>query len=308
MASFGKPPGWKWRPRLVGTNGAFGGSGAAAWESVREQWESLDLPDNIAPGDDNVDPGDDDSNNEATDSPYDPIVQAIAQALIGEDPDARQPTVSSIPLSSVLPRRSRGGGGGGAGGGGAAGVGGSGGTRSMSGTRRVTTQAARGASAIGAATAYRDRDSRALAEFGLSLEELDALSPRMRCARILDMAIGEAGHPDEQAMRQASLEQIKALTTNNSEEPAVSGVESIRAFIGELTVRLGLVELRDQYLAKDLTAKQTLQREKGLRQWVKAKMSRLDIGKYGRVSPTEFHQVAKQMTADALRLLRAGAS
>lgn len=292
----------------MGTNGAFGGSGAAAWESVREQWESLDLPHNVAPGDDNADPSDDDSNDGATDSPYDPIVQAIAQALIGEDPDARQPTVQAIPLSSVLPRRSHGGGGGGAGGEGAAEVGGSGGTRSMSGTRRVTTQAARGGSAIGAATAYRDRDSRALAEFGLSLEELDALSPRMRCARILDMAIGEAGHPDEQAMRQASLEHIKALTANNSEEPAVSGLESLRAFIGELTVRLGLVELRDQYLAKDLTAKQTLQREKGLRQWVKAKMSRLDIGKYGRVSPTEFHQVAKQMSADALRLLRGAAS
>lgn len=178
----------------------------------------------------------------------------------------------------------------------------------MTGTRRVTSQAARGGSAIGAATAYRNRDGSALAEFGLSLEELDALSPRLRCARILDMAIGQAGHPDEQALRHASLEQIKALTAEGPDGNTVSGIESLRSFIGELTVRLGLVELRDKYLAKDLTAKQTLQREKGLRQWVKAKIDRLDIGKYGRVSPTEFHQVAKQMSADALRLLGSRAS
>jgi hypothetical protein len=174
----------------------------------------------------------------------------------------------------------------------------------MTGSRRVTSQAARGGSAIGAAAAYRDRDAAALSEFGLSLEELDALSPRMRCARILDMAIGQDGHPDERAIRQASLEQVKALTADPTGDSAPTGLESLRAFIGELTVRLGLIELRDQYLAKDLTAKQTLQKEKGLRQWVKAKIGRLDLGKYGRVSTTEFHQVASQMSADALRLLR----
>lgn len=286
----------------MGTNGAFGGSGAATWEAVRQEWESLGVPDS-EPSESSGDGGDAPT-ADGDSQPYDALVQAIAQALIGEDPDARQPTVPQVPLSSVLPSRrgGRGGGGGGGAAGGTAG-GGSGSSRSMSGTRRVTAQAARGGSAIGAATAYRNRDAAALAEFGLSLDELDSLSPRMRCARILDMAIGQAGHPDEQALRHASLEQIKALTAG-SDDPQASGLESLRAFIGELTVRLGLVELRDQYLAKDLTAKQTLQREKGLRQWVKAKIARMDIGKYGRVSPTEFHQVAKQMSADALRLLR----
>ena len=88
-------------------------------------------------------------------------------------------------------------------------------------------------------------DAAALAGYGLTLEELDALSPRMRCARILDVAIGQAGHPDEQAMRQASLEQIKVLLANGPESGTISELEAIRNFIGELTVRLGLIELRD---------------------------------------------------------------
>ncbi|MGN5734715.1 hypothetical protein [Arthrobacter psychrochitiniphilus] len=168
----------------------------------------------------------------------------------------------------------------------------------------MTSQAARGGNAIGAATAYRDRDAAGLAGYGLSLEELDALSPRMRCARILDTAIGLAGHPDEQAMRQASLEQIKSLVMGGPDAYKISGLEAIRNFIGELTVRLGLIELRDQILANTVTAKQAHQRESGLRQWVKAKINRLDLGRYGTVSTRDFHQVARQMSADVLRLLK----
>lgn len=275
----------------MGTNGAFGGSGAAAWDHVRDEWTSLG---------EQSDDGSGGSGTPAADGdlPYDALISAIAGALIGEDPDARRPAVPSFALSDMLPRR--GGGRGGSGGGG----GGGGGGGSSSGGRRVTSQAARGGSAIGAAAAYRDRDAATLAGYGLTLEELDALSPRMRCARILDVAIGQAGHPDEQAMRQASLEQIKVLLATGPETSNVSGLEAIRNFIGELTVRLGLIELRDQILANSVTAKQAHQRETGLRQWVKAKVNRLDLGRYGTVTTRDFHQVARQMSADVLRLLK----
>lgn len=280
----------------MGTNGAFGGSGAAAWAQARDQWTSLDDSSgggSDAAGADDVPP------QPGEDSIYDPLISAIAGALIGEDPDARRHAVPTFPLSATLPRRG-GGRGGGAGGGGAGGSGGG----SSSGGRRVTSQAARGGNAIGAATAYRDRDAATLAGYGLTLEELDALSPRMRYARILDIAIGQAGHPDEQAMRQASLEQVKALLAGGPEAASISGLEAIRDFIGELTIRLGLIELRDQILANTVTAKQAHQRETGLRQWVKAKVSRLDLGRYGAVSTRDFHQVARQMSADVLRLLK----
>lgn len=290
----------------MGTNEAFGGSGSATWEQVRDEWVSLGTTgDGVGPGDRDSD-GDDTSSDGvgSTDSAYGPLVEAIATALIGEDTDARRPSVPAFQLAAVLSRR--GGGTGSAGAGGSAGGGGStgGGGGSSSGGRRVTAQAARGGSAIGAATAYRDRDAAALAGFGLTLEELDALSPRMRCARILDVAIGQAGHPDEQAMREASLAQVKALVVGGPDSAAISGLEAVRDFIGELTVRLGLVELRDQILAKSVNAQEALAREKGLRQWVKAKAARLDLARYGRVSTTEFHQVARQMSADVLRLLR----
>lgn len=297
----------------MGTNTAFGGSGSANWERVREEWVGLG-PGGSGPstssgdGDDEhaeTPPGEDPSTEPADpagESTYDSLIAAIAQALMGEDKDARRPSVPSVPLSVMLPHHGNGSGSG-------AGTRSSGvspGGGSSSASRRVTSQAARGGSAIGAATAYRDRDAAALASYGLTLDELDTLSPRMRCARILDVAIGQAGHPDEQAMREASVAQVKALVAGTPEALTVSPLESVRSFIGELTIRLGLIELRDQYLAKLMTAAQSRAREKGLRQWVRAKVARLDLGKYGRVSTTDLHQVARQMSADVLRLLRGG--
>lgn len=281
----------------MGTNQAFGGSGSADWKRVREEWAGLG-----SGGGAGGDPGEgppEGPPDQPDEKAYDALLAAIAQALIGEDKDARRPAVPSVPLPAVLPRRGRGGGtGDGASG---AGIGSSG---SSTGGRRVTAQAARGGSAIGAAAAYRDRDAVALAAYGLTLEELDALSPRMRCARILDVAIGQAGHPDEQAMREASVAQVKALVSGTADAVGISPLESVRNFIAELTVRLGLIELRDQYLAQAATAAETLVREKGMRQWISAKVARLDLAKYGRVSTTEIHQVARQMSADVLRLLR----
>lgn len=297
----------------MGTNEAFGGSGTASWERVREAWAGLGgdaSADEDGAGPGGAETAEADASGEASpaasDSAYDVLISAIAQALIGDDPDARRPSLPSVPLSTVLPSRGAGRGDGGAGGGGRSGgaSGGGGGGSSSSGSRRVTAQAARGGSAIGAAAAYRDRDADALAGYGLTLEELDALSPRMRCARILDLAIGQAGHPDEQAMRDASVAQVKALVSGDPATASISPLEAVRDFIGELTVRLGLIELRDQYLAKEMTAAESRIREKGLRQWVKAKVARLDLGRYGKVSTTQFHQVAGQMSVDVLRLLR----
>lgn len=122
----------------------------------------------------------------------------------------------------------------------------------------------------------------------------------MRCARILDVAIGQAGHPDEQAMREASLAQIKTLVSGDV--GASVSVQAVRDFIAELSIRLGLIELRDQILTETSVA-QSRQRE-GLRQWVKAKVAGLDLARYGQVSTGQLHQLARQMSADVLRLLR----
>lgn len=291
----------------MGTCGAYGGSNSIAWNRVREQWGELDSSSGgegagggTAEG--TADPAvDGDAGSVDGGAAYDALTSAIAAALLDEDTAARRRRVPPVALGSVLARRGGGRGGGGSGGG-SGGVGPRGG--SSAGGRRITSQAGRGGAAIGAAAAYRDRDANALAEFGLTLDELDALTPRMRCARILDVAIGQAGHPDEQAMREASLAQIKALVSGGAEAGAVSPVAAVRDFISELSIRLGLIELRDQILANTTSVAQSRQREKGLRQWVKAKVAGLDLARYGQVSTGQLHQLARQMSADVLRLLR----
>lgn len=290
----------------MGTCGAYGGSDSSAWKRVREEWGGL----GPASGDDDAGGSSGGAADQTTESgtgaddggaAYDALTSAIASALLGEDTDARRRRVPPVALGSVLARRGGGRGGGGAGGGGG-GVGPRGG--GSVGGRRITSQAGRGGAAIGAAAAYRDRDANALAEYGLTLDELDTLTPRMRCARILDVAIGQAGHPDEQAMREASLAQIKALVSGNAEAAALSPVEAVRDFIGELSIRLGLIELRDQILTNATSVAQSRQREEGLRQWVKAKIAGLNLARYGQVSTGQLHQLARQMSADVLRLLR----
>lgn len=291
----------------MGTCGAYGGSDSSAWKRVRDEWGGLG---GAAGGDGADESSTGGASDPSTDSEagtndgtpaYDALTSAIAAALLGEDTDARRRTVPPVSLRSVLARPGGGRRGEGSGGGGG-GVGPRGG--GSAGGRRITSQAGRGGAAIGAAAAYRDRDASALAEYGLTLDELDALTPRMRCARILDVAIGQAGHPDEQAMREASLAQIKALVSGNVEAAALSPLEAVRDFIAELSIRLGLIELRDQILTRATSVEQSRQREKGLRQWVKAKVAGLDLARYGQVSTGQLHQLARQMSADVLRLLR----
>jgi len=105
-------------------------------------------------------------------------------------------------------------------------------------------------------------------------------------------------------MRHAALEQMKAILNAAPDAPRVSGLEAIRGFISELLVRIGIIELRDQFLAKGVTHDQAAAREASLRTFVRAKARGLSLAKYGKVSTSDMHQVARQMSADVLRLLR----
>jgi len=109
----------------VGTNQAFGGSGSANWNRVREEWAGLGSGDSGIGAGGNPDEPTADPPGLSEEKAYDALLAAIAQALMGEDKDARRPAVPSVPLSAVLPRRGRGGGTGGGGGSGGTGAGGS---------------------------------------------------------------------------------------------------------------------------------------------------------------------------------------
>lgn len=272
----------------MGTSNAYGGSSGAAWEAVREAWAGLgdgvDVPAQDTPSDSPPVPPE-----------YDDLGQALGQALM---PPVRPGPAPSLP--SLLPRSrgSGGGGGGGTGGGETGGYAGQVGGRTR---RSVALQAARGGAAVGAAHAYRARDAAALSQYGITLAELDALSPRMRCAKILDLVLGDAGHPDEAAVRKASAQQVKKII--DPTQPDQTTVESLRDMIGEITLQLGLVELTDQILANTTTPAAATKKENGLRSWIKAKVRGLDLGKYGTVSSTDCHRAAHALWVDAQRLI-----
>jgi hypothetical protein len=284
----------------VGTSGAYGGSSSTAWTAVRDAWSALNddeagaseaegEPADISGGDPDGQP------TPQSPSAYDELGRALSQALGAGRAPAATPS-----LSALLP----GGGKGGANRGGGSASGGVGGYSGRSGTRtsRVgAQQAARGGAAVGAAYAYRARDGAALGQYGVSLAELDSLSVRMRCARLLDLVLGDAGHPDEAAVRRAAAQQLKRILDPALEPP--SAVEAVRDLVGEITLQLGLVELRDQILAGSATAEAATKKENGLRSWIRAKLRGLNLGKYGTITSTDCHRAAYSLWRDAQRLL-----
>lgn len=280
----------------MGTSGAYGGSSSAAWEAVREQWTGLG--DAGAPGGpDGPPPPTDPSPDAPPDPAYDGLGTAIGAALAPPQRYGQPPA-----LSSLLPRPRGGGGGGGeAGGSGGSGSDGYGGRTGGRSGRNAPLQAARGGAAIGAATSYRDRNAAALAGYGVTLDELDRLSPRMRTARLLDLVLGDAGHPDEAMIRKAAAEQVKKILDPNVVPPTAA--ESVREFIGEITMQYALVELKDQILSGATTGQQATYKENGLRGWIRGKLRGLDLGKYGAVTATTCHAVAHGMWRDALKLI-----
>jgi hypothetical protein len=278
----------------VGTNVSYGGSSSREWNAFRELWTGLgevDLPAapaTVSPAD--APPGDVPLPGDFVPSPsLDALGQALAQAL-GHGL-SRGPAGA---LGSVLPRRGSGGGGAGGAGGGGGGSARNGG-RKAGGGRQVLRQAERGGAAIGAATAYRDRDDAALGAFGTSLAALDAMSPRQRNNAILNLVLGDAGHPDEAAVRTAALEQVKVLTGADGQRRTAA--EALRAFIGQLVVQIGLVELRDQILAGATTKDEARRKETGLKQWAASKVHGLNLAKYGTVSSLDCHKAARDMPA-----------
>lgn len=292
------PPRGRQQPRkqrILGTSSSYGGSNSQAWRDFREAWS--DLP-SVAPT-----PAADVPNGQATDqalsTALDSLGHALAVALLG----TRQPFTGTLSLASLLPKLHHSE---------AAGSTASGRSTdtntgfSRGGRRNVVQQAARGGAAIGAARAYRERDPAALAEYRTTLEELDALSPRERCTRILDLVLGEAAHPDEAAIRRAAVAEIKSTL-----DPSITdrtAIDSLRDFIASMVVELSMVELRKQLREGTTTPAEAAQKERTIKAWAATKMRTMDLGVEGVVTSTQCHQAAARMADRALRLLKAGES
>jgi hypothetical protein len=291
----------------MGTSDAYGGSSAGRWQSARDGFADLGADTVAAPagqpdGDrPSAPPGD--AASLPSDDAAAAAAAALAAALLGDDPDARRPSVT-FPVSTLLPRRGgrgRGGGGGGDG----AGRSSTGGRAGTGSRRGVVRGAARGAAAIGGAYALRAGDAAGLRDLGLDLAELAALPPRTQCARILDAVLGDAGHPDEYALRRATAEHLKNILLAATPPPPE---DTVRGFLGEWIFQLGLVELRAQAAAGRLAAQQAVRAERRLRDWLVRRIRGVRLPRFGRLSVQAFSDIAAKVTAETLRLVRAGRS
>jgi hypothetical protein len=285
----------------MGTSGAWGGSQTQRWQQARQLLDQL--PDPGPP--DPQPPPDTDPLPELPPLAADALLQAIAAGLIGDDPAATgDPAGRPLPTLAALVGPRRPGRGRTGGGGGAAGASGGGGGGGGGGRRQLGRAAQRGGVAIGAAYALRRGDAAALAEVGLNLAELQAMSPRTQRMALLNAILGQPDHPDDVAVRRAADEQLRELlTTSPDGDP--DPLDLLRGFVGKLIHQVAVVELVDQLDrgAADQTA--ALRKERRIGEWIRARLRRERFGATGAlVALVDFQRVAARLLATSLSILR----
>lgn len=276
----------------MGTSGSYGGSAKQVWQDARQQ--ILDLP-SEGGGD----------GQGLSDKPFDELWGKIGDALDSDDPTLGKPTFdeAKISLPALMPWLGNIGRSGSGGGGGNVGRTRTGGGRQGSGSRRqVTRSAARGGTALGAAYAVRSGDAGYLEELGLDLARLQSLSPIRQCAEILDAVLGEGAHPDELALRRASLQALKdVLTADDPPDEATS----LRAFVVSYVFELSLVELQRQVNEGALSPNDVAQTERTIRTYLEKRVQKLPIPGGGVIQPRDLRTRAAELTKEVIRLLRA---
>ncbi|GAA3500704.1 hypothetical protein GCM10019016_078110 [Streptomyces prasinosporus] len=277
----------------MGTSGSYGGSGSAEWSAAHDAFDAL--------------PGVGTGPADTLDLPdgqqfLDDVVQALATALSKDDADHGTVPAGGYPLSALIATaRGSGGGGGGGGAGGAAGPGRIGGGSQ----RQVLKGSSRGAAALAGAYALRNGDAAQLRELGLDFRELSSLPRRTQISRILQAVLGDAGHPDEAALRRATVKHVKDVLL--AVEPPTPE-DSLRGLVAEWIYELGLVELQSQKASDNLTPEEAVRKQGWLRSWLQRRVRHISVPDTRRMTVKEFTATAARVTREALRILRAGRS
>ena len=277
----------------MGTSGSYGGSGSAEWSAAHDAFDAL--------------PGVGTGPADTLDLPdgqqfLDDVVQALATALSKDDADHGTVPAGGYPLSALIATaRGSGGGGGGGGAGGAAGPGRIGGGSQ----RQVLKGSSRGAAALAGAYALRNGDAAQLRELGLDFRELSSLPRRTQISRILQAVLGDAGHPDEAALRRATVKHVKDVLL--AVEPPTPE-DSLRGLVAEWIYELGLVELQSQKASDNLTPEEAVRKQGWLRSWLQRRVRHVSVPDTRRMTVKEFTATAARVTREALRILRAGRS
>lgn len=280
----------------MGTSGAYGGS--AEWNDTRRDTEDWLGSGPGAPGSGSGQDGPDDSESSADAPPFPHDTTTLPARLDGIDP-----RVARI-LAGVAGRLAGAAGGasasGGGGGrrvtGGASGGGGGSGGRSRS--------AALGGVAVGGAYGLRSRDAGAIAELGLSLTELDGLSPFQQAQRLVDAASGPSALIAQDEIREVNANfMLWAVQQDQTPSPA----DLVKAWVTEFVYRSWLTEagsvLRDG--TRDGAATHALERE--VRVTLEAAVSRVELPASG-LRAANFHAAINQLLGTLGRIFAEAAA
>jgi len=254
----------------MGTSGAYGGSGSNTWETVHDSYADMVDPSSPAP----------------TAPQVEKFVNALLNALASGSSKG-----SPGPVSSLLPLRH--------------GANGSGSSSSSTGTgtggRNVSRQAGRGAAAIAGAHALRSGDAATLSELGLDLDHLRSLpSTRAQCVYIADAILGAPSHPDDVALKAATMRTMAELMKLQDEIDLEYRVER---FIENLAYEQVLVELTSQRRANATTPQRAKQIEDRARKYLHARISAGRIAQKAKLTVQGLVDYASGLAAKTFRVL-----
>jgi hypothetical protein len=259
----------------VGTSGAYGGSGSQPWDAAHDAYG-----DAAAAGG----PGPSDAQVQA-------FVNAFMQALAKTAGPA--PGTSSYPLASLRPQRT--GGAGGAGGGSSSSAGGGG-------ARNLGRQTARGAAAVAGASALRTGDRATLVELGLDLGHLDSLStPRAKCAYVVDTLLGAPSHPDEVALRAATLRTMVEI--QKAKEPLTTA-QQMELFLQHLAYEQVLVELTSQRRTDSIAPQRAKEIEDKAKKYLRASVKAMNLRKVAKLTAQAFVSSAATLAHKVFTVFR----
>ena len=254
----------------MGTSGAYGGSGAGAWDDAHAVYQQAAA----APG-----------------SPS-PQIEDVVAALMAGLRRANRATAAgpgSYSAAAVAPAR-----------GSASGGYTRSSTAGNAGGSGLGRRAARGATAVGGAQAYRARDANALADLGLDLVALDALpSDRARCTAIADALLGAPAHPDDAALKAAAIQTMMDALRNREE---LSSEELVERFTANLTYELVLVELTSQRRKAAVRPKDATKTETRIKKYIRASLRAARDGAARRLSTQGLVDRAGALASRALNI------
>lgn len=269
----------------MGTQLAYGGSGSAPWDDAAADAAAVDAGPAPASGDSGSGP--------APDTNIDSLINNVIDAIQAHEtrpiPGASTTyTPISVRPSAYTP------------GGGSVRSGTSKFVSTPRSGRSAKQSIARGSAAVAAGNAFIRGDAAALAELGLDLERLRDLSARERQQMILDEILGAPGHPDDEALRRATHETLKAQAA----DPTMTQDDQIDFLLGSYVYEQTLVELTSLHARRELSRDAVRKFDERLKPAIFKKAKRLASGSGRYLSPALFIEKATGLVEAMLRVMR----